>query len=113
VGYDVHITRATEWFESEDTPITFEEWTAFVKSDPSMRLDGFAEAAVGGLRYESPGLAVWTAYSGHGKKGNMAWFDHDEGRITVKNPDEEILGKMRAIAKKLGARVVGDEGEEY
>jgi hypothetical protein len=31
----------------------------------------------------------------------------------VKNPDDEIRDKMKEIARALGARVVGDEGEEY
>jgi hypothetical protein len=40
------------------------------------------------------------------------------GSITVrvalqpKTPDEEIFGKMKRIAKKLGAKVIGDGGEE-
>ena len=45
--------------------------------------------------------------------GNKALFDHTEGRITVKNPDAEIIDKMRRIASALDARVVGDDGEEY
>jgi hypothetical protein len=30
----------------------------------------------------------------------------------VKNPDDEICDKMKAIARVLGARVVGDEDED-
>jgi hypothetical protein len=44
VGYDVHITRAGESSDSEATPITLDEWLAYVASDPEMRLDGFAES---------------------------------------------------------------------
>lgn len=116
MGYDVHITRADEWLDSDAKPITLEEWTAYVASDPDMRLDGFAETPLrgdGALRYESEGLAVWTAYSGHDKAGNMAWFDHRDSRIVVKKPDEEILQKMRSVANALHARVQGDEGEFY
>ena len=97
-------------------PIVLDEWLRYVAGDPEMRLDNFAEAEVGGgevLRYDNNGLAVWTAYSGHGLKGNMAWFDYRRGRIVVKNPDDEILGKMRRIASVLGAKVMGDEGELY
>ena len=115
MGYDVHITRAADWTEAELKPITLDEWRAFVAADPEMRLDGFAEAAIpsGTLRMTSPGLAVWTAYSGHGVGGNMAWFDHSQGCIDVKDPDDEILGKMRCVAAALGASVIGDEGESY
>jgi hypothetical protein len=80
-----------------------------------MRMDNFAEAEVedGILRYENEGLAVWMAYNGHTLKGNMGWFDYRKGRVVVKNPDDEILGKMRRIASALGAKVMGDEGELY
>jgi hypothetical protein len=112
MGYDVRITRAEDWRESEATPITLEEWLAYVASDPEMRLDGFAEARnpkTGEIiRYKSPGLSVWTASS-----GGAALMDHLCGNIVVKNPDSAILRKMCAIAERLGARVQGDEGEMY
>jgi hypothetical protein len=115
MGYELHITRAQHWTESESHPITLDEWLRYVASDPEMRLDNFAEAKVGDdiLRYENDGLAVWVAYSGHGLGGNMAWFDHRREEIIVKNPDREIIGKMQQVAQALGARVMGDEGELY
>jgi hypothetical protein len=115
MGYELHITRAPDWTESDSHPITLDEWLKYIATDPEMRLDGFAEAHVDGgvLRYENKGLAVWLAYSGHGVNGNMAWFDHRRGRIVVKSPDQEIVGKMKKIALTLGARLIGDEGEFY
>jgi hypothetical protein len=115
MGYDLHITRANHWTESESQAITLGEWLEYVASDPEMRLDGFAEAEVGGdvLRYENEGLAVWVAYSGHGVGGNMAWFDYRHARIVVKNPDREIVGKIKRVAQALSARVIGDDGEFY
>jgi hypothetical protein len=116
MGYDVHITRADHWTESGSAPIFLEEWLSYVAADAEMRLDNFPEAEAGTgkvLHYENDGLAVWTAYSGHGVGGNMAWFDYREGKVVVKNPDEEILGKMRLVASALGAKVMGDDGELY
>lgn len=116
MGYEVHITRKQEWFDSDGPDISLEEWKAYLSSDPEMRLDGYAEAAtVKGdvLRVEQEGLAVWIAYSGHGLNGNMAWLYPGSGGIVAKNPDEEILRKMFGIAQAPGARVVGEEGEEY
>ncbi len=116
MGYEVHITRAESWLDSDATPITLEEWLAHVAGDPELRLDAAAEAPLADgstLRYESEGLAVWTAYSGHGEDGNMAWLDHRDGHVVVKNPDEEILGKLCEVAAALGARVQGDDGETY
>ena len=116
MGYEVHITRADEWSDSEASPIALDEWIRYVDADDEMRLDGHADADLGDagvLRYESAGLAVWTAYSGDGRDGNRAWFDHCDGRVDVKNPDEEILAKVVRIARALSARVVGDDGETY
>jgi hypothetical protein len=115
MGYDVHITRAESWLDASTRPILLVEWVAYVRSDPEMRLDGQAEAQAsqGTLTYENPGIAVWTAYSQDGVDDNHAWFDLRNGCVTVKNPDAEILGKMSRIAVQLGARVQGDEGEDY
>ncbi len=111
------MTRAENWYDSEEHPISLAEWLTYIESDPEMRLDGYAEATPKGskvaFRIESEGLAVWTAYSGHGKDGNMAWFSYGDGEVYVKNPDDEILGKMRKIARALGAKVQGDEGELF
>jgi hypothetical protein len=116
VGYEVHITRAEDWSDSEKWPVPLEEWLAYVAHDPDMRLDGAAESTTpdgATLRYENEGLSVWTAYSRHGLNGNMAWFDYREGRVVVKNPDDEILGKMVEIARDLDANVQGDDLERY
>lgn len=116
MGYDVHITRKQHWADQVGQRIELDEWLRYVEGDAEMRLDGAAEAAFvdgGTLRVEGPGIAVWVAYSGHGSDGNMAWFDHFEDRVTVKNPDREILRKMFAVAQALDARVLGDEGEGY
>jgi hypothetical protein len=91
MGYDVHITRADDWVDAESKPISLDQWLAYIRSDPEMRLDGCAIAKIDGqpaLAYENDGLAVWISYSQHNPNGNMAWFDLRRGRIVVKNPDE-------------------------
>lgn len=62
---------------------------------------------------DSDGLAVWTAYAGSTTAGNMACFDFRAGNIVVKNPDTAILVTVWEIARKLGARVQGDDCEVY
>jgi hypothetical protein len=115
MGYDIHITRKQDWFD-EEPQILAAEWAAYVASDPTMRLDGYAEASTPAgdtLRYESEGLSVWTGYSRHDPDGNMAWFDFRNGDVVVKNPDSETLKKMWQVAQTLGAKVQGGEGETY
>ena len=102
LGYNVHITRASDWTDSESNSIRIDEWLAYIGSDPEMRLDNFADAqtpAGSVIRYENAGVAVWVAWSRTGVDGNQAWFDYRQGRIVVKNPDDAILGKMCIIAE--------------
>jgi hypothetical protein len=113
MGYELHITRAPHWTESESVPITLDEWKAYVAADPEMRMDNFAEATTADgetIRYENEGLAVWLP----GVKDHQGgWFDYRNGCIEVKNPFGETLAKMKSIAQTFGARVMGDEGEFY
>ncbi len=115
MGYNVHITRKHAWFDDVGEAITLEEWIEYVHATPEMRLDGYADVETpdGILRVESKGLSVWLSYSGHQVDGNMAWIDHEEGNIVVKNPDQEILKKMVQIARSLNAKVQGEECEVY
>jgi hypothetical protein len=116
VGYDVHITRKHDWFDDKGPEISLAEWLAVVDADPEMRLDGFAETRLAdgrAFRTVREGLSVWTAYSQHDESGNKAWFLHLDGRVTVKNPDDEILRKMWSIAQTLSAKVQGDDMEIY
>ncbi|MBB1631037.1 hypothetical protein [Cupriavidus sp. UME77] len=116
MGYDVYITRKSNWFDERGSDIDIEEWKGLVQADPDMRLDGNASVALkdgSTLRVESDGLAVWSAYSGNGNGGNMAWLDFQQGNVVVKNPDGEILGKMWQLAQRLNAKVQGDDCELY
>src|SRR6185369_2778601 len=99
----------------DSVPITMDEWTRYVSTDREMRLDGFAEVKSPdgkAIRYDNPGLTIWTAYSKQGSSG-PAYFDFRNAAIVVKDPDAEILEKMKQIAVQLNANVIGDEGELY
>lgn len=112
-GYDAHITRASEWSESEKTPITIDAWKRLVAEDKSFTATNAAVAVnpktSEEIRIPGEALAIWT----DPETGRKAYFDYRQGRITVKDPDKAILKKMKEVAKEIGARVVGDEGEEY
>jgi hypothetical protein len=100
MGYDLHITRAQDWSDSEKTPITKEEWEAIVAADPELRLrtdnhDSFAN---------------WIDPVSEKERGWFAWSD---GKISTKNLDRAHLAKMLQIAGHLGAKVQGDDGEQY
>ena len=119
MGYDLHITRKKNWdgFEDESGPeIRFDEWIAVVDADRDMRLDGFCEIRLPNgkmFRHSDPSITVWTAWSHHGKAGDIAWFELKNGNVVVKNPDREIRRKMWRIARAFNAKVQGDDNEFY
>lgn len=55
-------------------------------------------------------FALWRA---HRVDAEHPWFDWFDGEVHTKHPDRKTLGKALQIAKRLGARVQGDDGEEY
>ena len=117
MGYDLHIVRNEQWWDEEvGGGIPLAEWSSFVETDDTMRMDNLAEVKLpdgSTLRTESEGLAVWTEYAGNEVDGNQAWFAFRDDAIVVKNPDQDILAKMLEVAASLNAKIVGDDGEEY
>jgi hypothetical protein len=100
MGWELHMTRADDWSQSADRPITAEEWLAVVAADPELHID----EANG--RY----FAVW---SHPRSKSDGGWFDWADGQVSTKQPDRPVLKKLLQLADKLGATVQGDDGEVY
>jgi hypothetical protein len=116
VGYDIHITRKTNWFDESGPEITVNEWRRYIESDPEMRLDGYAEAKCADgsvLRVNDSSMAVWIKHPEHESSEGLAWLWVFYGNIQAKNPDEHTRRKMWQIANTLSAKVQGDEGEQY
>lgn len=95
MGYELHITRAERWYESEDHPISEEEWESFARNDPSLVLDG----------------TVYGHVCADGETVSLRWSG---GEILVKG----VRGRKAAaglvrMAEALGARLLGDDGEVY
>jgi len=114
MAYEIYITKKQNWFETGTASnISMEEWEAFVKNDPEMRLDNFSEVGLESgemFRYDNPGAAIWfNPYA----NGEMVHFDFLAGNISVSSPDEDSIAKMKHIAFKLGAKVQGEDGELY
>jgi len=119
MSYHLHITRKAKGWDDADDPaaISRGEWLDYVASDPELAANeysvdpqygqGQADADADGRAYDAyvEGLAAWLKHSGAGLNGEYVWFSHDQGRVTVENPDEETLGKLLAIAHALNARV--------
>lgn len=113
MAYDIHITRRNNWFD-EGMDITPLEWRKIIDENPELKQTEAIEIqAKDGQQFkytfEDAQIAKW-------KKPNSAeiiWFLYRRGEITVSNPDEVTMEKVRQIAKRVGARVQGDDGEFY
>lgn len=97
MGYHVTILRT-----KSGAPVRIErdEFETVLATRPDLEArptaEGELEIVVRALGDESP-LLVW---------------DHD-GEIWTKNPDDPTMQLLLELAKPLGARVRGDEGETY
>jgi hypothetical protein len=98
MGYDLHITRRTRWFDS-GRDITANEWLAYVAADPELVLQ--------------PGNSSYFALCSGDSQLDQPWLDWADGQICTKYPDSSLITKMVAIAQAFGATVQGDDGEIY
>ena len=113
MGYDVHITRAENWLNSQHHPVLESEWLGLVSADETLEVDALSysgrDSADGTSKRQHP--VIWLAHTD--PQGDHPNFWYKDGRIFRKNPDDPTLKKMIEIAHKLDARVLGDEEEEY
>ncbi len=98
MGYDLHITRRKDWVDQGDD-IAFDEFVADVRSDPEFTHPG----------QMGDDFADWRSP----KSGDGPWLCWDDGQVYAKNPEPEFIDKMVGVAKRLGAKVQGDDGEVY
>lgn len=99
MGWELHIVRTENWFDSASDPISREEWLQLVNDDEELTVDN-----VNGDSY-----AIWSGQSKH----DEPWLDWSDGRISTKHPDEALYCKMLQVAEKLNAVVVDDDDHKY
>jgi hypothetical protein len=98
MGYGLHITRREQWAD-EGGDISSAEWLQLVAIDPELCL----------VPENGPYFALWSGPSSCADP----WLDWRGGQVFSKNPDEPLIDKMVDIARILGAKVQGDNGEVY
>jgi len=93
-------------------PLSLDEWHRFVEGAEDLRLqDGLRGTnPVTGETMELGGeFTIWT---GHPEVAEVP-FMFSGNAVSVSNPEEVALERMRAIATALNARVQGEAGEFY
>ena len=106
MSYDLHITRTDLWINSEKTPITYAEWQAYVESDPELTWEGWTD-------WKDCGRILTAAWSGDTSGEPQSPLCWHRGEIFAPYPSRQTTAKMVAIAEVLGAKVVGDDDEQY
>lgn len=99
MGWELHIIRTENWFDSASNPISSEEWLQLVDDDKELSKD----------RKNVEFFAILSGQSQH----NGPWLDWNNGRISTKHPDEALYCKMMQIADKLNAVVVDEGGHKF
>jgi hypothetical protein len=108
--YELHITRADDWLESRTSPIPVEEWQALVDHHPDLHSQDHV-VAINPMTQEE--LKVPLANGAClDVNGGPLYFSCRDGRVSVGAIDE-LIPQVKNIADQLGARLFGDEGEEY
>ncbi|HEX3504640.1 MAG TPA: hypothetical protein VHU22_14715 [Xanthobacteraceae bacterium] len=102
----VYVTRRADPLDDTGPKITRDEWLQLIAEDPELSLEDPADRFPG---YKDAIYAAWKNYPG----GYTAWFVWFGGNIEIKGLDEALLGKLRAFAAPLNARIVSEEGEEF
>jgi hypothetical protein len=102
----VYVTRKGDPFDDAGPQITRGEWLDLIANDADLSLEDPADRFPG---YKDAIYAAWKSYPG----GYTAWLVWFNGNIEVKGIDDALLGKLRAVATALDARIVSELGEEF
>ena len=100
MSVELHITRAQYWFDGEKSPITLEEWLAYVGSASDLELD--TDRGDGRALYLGPTL-----------NNPLPLIYWQLGNLVSTCPDTLLYRKMLLIAEDLGARVQDEDDKTY
>ncbi|MFE5143537.1 hypothetical protein ACFRDV_38845 [Streptomyces fagopyri] len=106
MGYELHMTRASDVMNSDECPITFEEWLAFAQDCPVLREDGYLDLVGIGRQ------ALFTWISPGGSAVGFHWY---EGRVTLSGAHAPGVDRtpLADFAAELSANLIGDDDEHY
>ena len=109
MGYELYITRADNFWETNEQPILEDEWENVANADPDLEKsqdDWYQRSNEDG---SSEQFHPWIIKS-HPERQPLWYMD---GAINTKNPDEAARKKLFDLSQKLNAKVLGEEGETY
>ena len=98
MGYAFHITRASNWFDSADFPISQAEWEELANSHPLLIENSYVAWV---------DIGPQKIYELQGESANFSWR---HGRIDIEGYVSDLAeGVAGEIASILNAHVCGDD----
>jgi hypothetical protein len=94
MGWELHITRKEWWADPKGPQISFDEWQAYLVTDPEVK-KGPNNSKDDFLIIQNEG--EWPL-----------WYNPRLGELHTKNPSKNIINKLKEIATRLDARVLDD-----
>jgi hypothetical protein len=106
MAYDLHIVRTDDWFDSAANPVSKPDVDELIQSDPELARSTVDYVDMGA---DDGGVTRYFYILWNGNP--CFWWYRDE--ITCAGPNENQTQKMVEMARALGAKVLGDDGEAY
>ncbi|MFE0449685.1 hypothetical protein ACFW2D_00025 [Streptomyces sp. NPDC058914] len=106
MGYELHMTRASHWLDSEERPISLREWIEFAHNSAALREEG---------HFDMHGVGRQPVFMWGRPDGVVVGFHWYEGRVTLSGahaPGVDLVG-LADLAAELSASLIGDDGEQY
>jgi len=103
MGYDLHIVHTADWLDAADAPVDPEAWAR-----EAATLAPYGEIGTIGDDGQVTMHPVVCLQPPEGPTLHL-----DRGRVRIEGADESHVPALVQIARRLGARLVGDDGEEY
>jgi hypothetical protein len=100
MGYDLHITRAIFWPDSERYPILADE-VGNLRDEPDLTIPPGVPRDFCTITWQS------------GTSDGDGWLMFYAGQLKTKHPEPGLVCRMTELGTRLDAWVVGDDGEVY
>ncbi|MEH0929382.1 hypothetical protein [Micromonospora sp. CPCC 205558] len=104
MGYEIHVSRTEEHYDSAENPIELEDWLSYADASPSLSVGGW-------LGWDEDRQPIYLHTCADDSVVSLTWF---EGGIDIKGYfSSDPYRKFGSLAENFGATIHGDDGGRY